>query len=110
MYKLIADILVTGDKFIAGVTGDNCSPVSLSLVRNLSPVSVTPAITENPWQGLFAGVVDTGNKFIADLVGTGEQLIAGVVDAGDKHSFAIISANFLKKFETSPTAWGPGGQ
>jgi hypothetical protein len=43
-------VLVTGNKFIAGVvvTGDNCSPVSLTLVRNLSPVSTTPAITENP--------------------------------------------------------------
>jgi hypothetical protein len=34
-------VLVTGNKFIAGVvvTGDNCLPV---------PVSRTPAITENP--------------------------------------------------------------
>jgi hypothetical protein len=48
-------VLVTGKKFIAGVvvTGDNCSPaslspaikllpVSLSPVRNLSPVSTIP--------------------------------------------------------------------
>ena len=28
----------------------------------LSPVSTTPAITENPWQGLIPGVVDTGDK------------------------------------------------
>jgi hypothetical protein len=59
-------VLVTGNKFIAGVvvTGDNCSPVSLSPVTKLSPVSLspatkllpvslspvstTPAITENP--------------------------------------------------------------
>jgi hypothetical protein len=27
-------------------------------MRNLLPVSMTLAITENPWQGLFAGVVD----------------------------------------------------
>ena len=40
-------VLVTGDKFIAGVvvTADNWSPVS---TINLSPVSTTPAITENP--------------------------------------------------------------
>jgi hypothetical protein len=65
-------VLVTGNKFIAGVavTGDNCSPVSLSPVTKLSPVSLssatkflpvslspvtncspvstTPPITENP--------------------------------------------------------------
>jgi hypothetical protein len=40
-------VLVSGDKFIAGVvvTADNWSPVS---TINLSPVSTTPAITENP--------------------------------------------------------------
>jgi hypothetical protein len=60
-------VLVTGDKFIAGiiVTADNWSPMS---TINLSLVSTTPAITENPWQGLIAGVVDTA-----------EQLFAGVV-------------------------------
>jgi hypothetical protein len=43
-------VLVTGNKFIAGVivTGDNCSPVSLTAVKNLFPISMTPAITENP--------------------------------------------------------------
>jgi hypothetical protein len=43
-------VLVTGNKFIAGfvVTLDNCSPVSLSPAIHLSPVSTTPAITENP--------------------------------------------------------------
>ncbi len=80
-------VLVTGNKFIADVvvTGDNCSQVSLTPERNLSPVSTTPALTENLWQGLFAGVVDTG-----------EQLIAGVVYTSDKHSSANISANFQK--------------
>ncbi len=57
-------------------------------MRNLSPVSTTPAITENPWQGLFTGVVDTG-----------EQLIAGVFDTGDKNSFEYLR-EFSKKFET----------
>jgi hypothetical protein len=40
-------VLVTSDKFIAGVvvTAENWSPVS---TMNLSPVSTTPAITENP--------------------------------------------------------------
>ena len=76
-------VLVTGDKFIAGVVGtaDNWSPVS---TINLSPVSTTPAITENPCQGLIAGVNDTGNKFFAGVVDTAEQFITGVVDTGDK--------------------------
>jgi hypothetical protein len=54
-------VLVTGDKFIAGVvvTANNWSPVSTII---LSPVSTTPVITENPWQGLIAGVVDTGDN------------------------------------------------
>jgi hypothetical protein len=40
-------VLVTGDKFSAGIVviADNWSPVS---TINLSPVSTTPAITENP--------------------------------------------------------------
>ncbi len=66
------------------------SPVPLSTAINLLPVSTTPATTENPRQGLIAGVVDTG-----------EQLIAGVVDTGDKHSFENIFVNFRKKFETA---------
>jgi hypothetical protein len=62
-------------------------------VRNLLPVSTTPAITENPWHGLFAGVND---KFIAGVIDIGEQLITGVIDTGDKHSFANLSKNFQK--------------
>ncbi len=77
-------VLATGEKFIAGVvvTADNWSPVS---TINLSPVSTTPTITENPWQGLINGVNDTGDKFFAGVVDTAEQLFASVVDTGDKH-------------------------
>jgi hypothetical protein len=77
-------VLVTGDKFIAGVvvTADNWSPVS---TINLSPVSTTPAIAENPWQRLIAGVNDTGDTFFVGVVDTAEQLFAGVVDTGDQH-------------------------
>ncbi len=53
-------------------------------------------VTENPWQGIITGVVDTGDKFFAGVLYTTEQLIAGVVDTSDKHSFANISANFRK--------------
>ncbi len=94
-------VLVTGNKFITGVivTGDNCSPVSLSLAINLSLVSTTPVITENPWQ------------FIAGVVDTGEQFIAGVVDTRNKHSFVNSSANFLKVSKRPQwNTWGPGGQ
>ncbi len=77
-------VLVTGDKFITGVvvTADNWSPVA---TINLSPVSTTPAITENLWQGLITGVNDTGDTFFAGVVDTAEQLFAGVVDTSDKH-------------------------
>ncbi len=94
-------VLVTGDKFIAGVvvTANNWSPVS---TINLSPVSTTPAITEirdkdkDKGEKFIAGVVDTGDKFFAGVVDTAEQLFAsvvytaeqlfaGVIDTGDKH-------------------------
>ncbi len=90
-------VLVTSYKFIASVvvTGDNWTPVLLSLapkllavslspVINFSPVSTTPAITENLWQRLIAGVNNTGNKFFAGVVDTAEQFITGVVDTSDK--------------------------
>jgi hypothetical protein len=67
--------------------------VSLTPVRNLLPVSTTPAITENPWQGLLVGV---NNKFITGVIDTREQLITSVIDTGDKHSFANVSVNFPK--------------
>jgi hypothetical protein len=64
--------------------------VSTTQVINLSPISTTPPIKENPWQRLIAGVNDTA-----------EQFIAGVVDTADKYSFAIISAKFRKKSKWS---------
>jgi hypothetical protein len=73
--------------------------VWLSPAITLSPVSTSPGITENLWLGLITAVVGTGNKFIAGVVDTGEQLIASVFDTSYKHSFANISANFLKKLK-----------
>ncbi len=59
---------------------------------------------------VVTGVVDTGHNFFAGVVDTAEQLIAGVVDTGDKHSFANISANFLKTSKRPQRiTWGPGG-
>jgi hypothetical protein len=56
-------VLVIGNKFIAVVvvTGNNCSPVSLSPVINLS--SLSPAIIVN----------DTGEKFIAGINDNGNH-------------------------------------
>jgi hypothetical protein len=103
-------VLVTTNKFIAGVvaTGDNCSPLLLSrvincslvlltLVRKLSPVSTTRAVTENPRQGLIVGVVDTG-----------EQLIASVFDTGEKHSFSEYLGKNLKWPQWN--TWGAPGK
>ncbi len=43
------------------------------------------------WQGLIAGVNDTGDKFFAGVVDTAEQFIAGVNDTGARcHSFCFI--------------------
>jgi hypothetical protein len=76
-------------------------------VRNLLPVSTTLAITENSWQGLFAGVND---KFIACVVDTGKQLITGVIETSDKHSFANVSENFQKNSKwPNGILGGPGG-
>ncbi len=94
-------ILVTGNKFIAGVvvTGDNCSPVSLS------PVIIVHRCRWHRWEKFITGINDTGDhwksvtRIIAGVVDTGEQLIAGVVDTGDKHSFANISVNFWKNLK-----------
>ncbi len=78
-------------------------------VINLSPVSTTPPITENPWQRLIAGVNDTGDKFVSGVNDTAKQFVAGVIDTADKHSFAIFSANF-KKVETILMVYsGAGG-
>ncbi len=83
----------------------SCSAVSTTPAINLSLVS-TPAITENPWQVLIAGVVDTGDKFFAGVVDTAKQLFAGVVDTGDREYLR----EFPKKFKTAPKeylwAWG----
>jgi hypothetical protein len=59
----------TGEKFIIRlvVTGDHFSAVSTTPVINLSSVSTTPPIKENPWQRLIAGVNDTADKFVNSL-------------------------------------------
>jgi hypothetical protein len=57
--------------------------VLLTPVKNLSPVSMTPAMT------FFPGVVDTGQKlpkglkFIAGVNATAEKLFTGVNDTGE---------------------------
>jgi hypothetical protein len=63
-------VLVTGNKFIAGVvvTGDNCSPVSLSPATKLPPVLLSPATK------VIAGVVVTGDKLFTGINDTGDRL------------------------------------
>jgi hypothetical protein len=53
-------VLVTGNKFISGVvvTGDNCSPVSLSPAINLSLMVLSPAIVHR-CDKFIAGINDT---------------------------------------------------
>ncbi len=64
-------VLVTGNKFIAGVvvTGDNCSPMSLSPATKL--------------YNFVAGDNDTGDKVIAGVVVTGDKLFTGINDTGE---------------------------
>jgi hypothetical protein len=61
-------ILVTYNKFIAGVivTSDNCLSVFLSLAINLLSVTLSPAIIVH-W------CLDTGDKFIAVINNTGDH-------------------------------------
>ncbi len=80
----------------------NLSPMSLSpaiIVHRccLSPVTMTPVITENPWQGLNAGVTETGDKFLAGVVDTAEQFIAGVNDI-----YSWISPQIFEKIQKGP--------
>ncbi len=78
----------------------NLLPVSLTPLNSFSAVLLTPAINFRlsgyfyRQDSLITGVVDTAEKFITGVVDTAEQFIAGVVNTADKHSFAIISANF----------------
>jgi hypothetical protein len=60
---LFTGVIDTGEKFITSVivTGDHCSPVSLIIEINLSPVPLSPAI-------IVHGVVDIGEKFIIGVV------------------------------------------
>jgi hypothetical protein len=51
----------------------SCSAVSTTPAKNLSPVSLTPAISPCHGFSVIAGVVDTGDKFFVD---TGDQLSA----------------------------------
>ncbi len=68
---------------------------------NLLPVSTAPTITKNPWQGLIAGVKDSGDNFFDGVVDTAHQLIAGVVEPGiNIHS--RISPRIFEKIQNDP--------
>jgi hypothetical protein len=77
--------------------------VSLTPLKNLSPLSLTPlnsflalSLTPSINFSLF-GYLYRQDSLTADVADTAEKFITGVVDTADKHSFAIISANFSKK-------------
>ncbi len=80
------------------------SPVSLTPVANLPPVSTTLAKLVEKFA---AGVADTGGKFADGVVDTGSNFATGVVDTGGKFAtggapwLAIISANFRKNSKLS---------
>ncbi len=63
--SLFIGVIDAGNKFIASavVTGDNCSPVSLIPAKNLSSVSLSPAIIFQPCQRhrwtIIASINDT---------------------------------------------------
>jgi hypothetical protein len=61
----------------------------------------SPVITEKPLQGLIAGVVVTGDKFIAGFSNTGEQLIASLIDSG-VNIHPRISPQIFEKVRNSP--------
>jgi hypothetical protein len=69
-------VIDTGKKFIKSVvvTLDHYSKGLLIPAMNLSPVSTTTLIIENPCQRLIAGVVDTGDKFVSSVVDTPNRL------------------------------------
>jgi hypothetical protein len=60
----------------------NYSAVSTTPAKNLSPVLLTPAINLCHGFSAIAGIVDTGEQFIAG--DTGDKFIAGDNDTGDK--------------------------
>ncbi len=64
--KLFSSVNDTGDKFIAGVTDFQWSPVSLILAINLSPMSTTTVYNYRRWQRhrwtIIAGDNDTGEQ------------------------------------------------
>ncbi len=72
---------------------DNCSPVLLSPAINLSPVTTTPAITENLWKGLIADIVDS----LTPMNNLSSVLLTPVINIHSR-----ISPDVSTKFNTAP--------
>jgi hypothetical protein len=73
----------------------SCSAVSTTPLKNLLPVSLTPAISPYNGFSVIAGVVDTGDKFIVD---TGDKLSAVTT---------TLAMNLLPVTRTrTPWRWG----
>jgi hypothetical protein len=56
---------------------------------------------------IFAGVVDTADKFIGGVVDTGEQFFGGVVDTGDKFSAFWLFLTGINNKNLSPVSFTP---
>ncbi len=116
-------VLVTGNKFIASVfvTGDNCSPVSLS------PAIIVHRCRWHPWEiyrwnqrhrrSLKIRVKDYSPVSLSPAMNLSAVSLTPVNSlspmslTGDEHSFANISANFRKNSKRPPgNTCGPGGQ
>ncbi len=72
------------------ITSVNCSAVSMTPAKNLSLVSFTPANNLCHRFSVIAGVVDTGEQFIAGDNNTGDNFDTGdKFIAGDKNKDAM---------------------
>jgi hypothetical protein len=79
--KISGDILVTGGKW------KNSSIIKVLII-------LFGHLQIHFWQ-IYTGVVDTGGKFAAGIIGTGGKLVAkvatGVVDTGGKFATGVLN-------------------
>jgi hypothetical protein len=82
----------TDDKFYAGIndTGEQLSPVTTALAKNLLPESTntgeqgSPAVTMQPVINFLAGINDTGEQLSPVTTTPAITFFPGVVDTGHK--------------------------
>jgi hypothetical protein len=64
--------------------GINCLAVSMTPLKNLSPVSTALAINLCHRFSVIGGVVDTGDKFITGDNDTGDKFISGINNTAEQ--------------------------